>query len=91
MQTIQMDDQLYEDTQRRASAAGFASVDAYVADLLNQDFSAPQEFDHLFPPERLAYVDNVIAEIEAGQPYAPEQVDAHLAETKTAPIKEDAG
>ena len=37
MQQVQLPDQLYRVAQRRASEAGFASVEEYIADVVTQD------------------------------------------------------
>jgi PHD/YefM family antitoxin component YafN of YafNO toxin-antitoxin module len=79
MHEIQLNDQLYQEAQRRASAAGFATVDDYVADVLHHDLHEETEnFDHLFTPERLAHVDRAAAQIDAGQGISAEQVREHF-------------
>ena len=75
MYQIQLDDQLYQDAQRRASAAGFVTLDEYVADVLQHDLHEETEnFDYLFTPERLAQIDRAAAQIDAGQGIPSEQV-----------------
>ncbi len=60
MQKVQLNDQLYKEAERRAREAGFASVDEFVADRLESDFSEEQEnFDHLFTPEVIAELDEI--------------------------------
>ena len=79
MRQIQLNDRLYEEVHRRASASGFVSVDEYVADVLQQDLDQDIEnFDHLFTPERLAHLDRAAAQIEAGQGLSAEQVHDHF-------------
>ena len=79
MQQIHVDDQLFHVAQIRANAAGFQTVDEYVADLLQNDLSETENLDHFFSPDRLALIDAAAAQIAAGQGMTPEQVDAELA------------
>lgn len=74
MQHIELPDQIYQEAHRRAGEAGFASVDAYIADVLEQDFIDPDDYQHLFTPERLAQIDKAAASIKAGNFYTAEQV-----------------
>ena len=79
MRQIQLNDQLYQVAERRASAAGFVTVDEYVADVLQHDLDEETEnFDCLFTPERLANIDRAAAEIDAGQEVPSEQVRDHF-------------
>ncbi len=79
MYQIQLADQLYQEAERRASAAGFVSVDEYVADVLQHDLQEETEnFDYLFTPERLAHIDRAAAQIDAGQGIPAEQVRDHF-------------
>jgi hypothetical protein len=79
MHQIQLEDQLYREAERRASAAGFVTVDQYVADVLQQDLLEETEnLDFLFTPERLAHIDRAAAQIDAGQGIQAEQVRDHF-------------
>jgi hypothetical protein len=79
MHQIQLDDQLYQEAARRASAAGFVTVDEYVADVLQHDLNAETEdLDFLFTPERLAHIDRAAAQIDAGQGIPAEKVRDHF-------------
>ena len=79
MQQIQLDDQLYQEAERRASAAGFVTVDEYVADVLQHDVHEETEnLDYLFTPERLAQIDRAAAQIDAGQGIPADQVRDHF-------------
>ena len=78
MHHIQLNDQLYQDAQRRAVEAGFDSVDEYVADVLLHDLEVAENLDHLFTPERLAHIDRAAAQIDAGQGLTADQVRAHF-------------
>lgn len=80
MQPIQLSDALYLRAQQRATAAGFQSVDDYVAEIVASDISACSEnFDHLFTPELVAQLDHIQAEAQAGaSTFSPEDVNAHF-------------
>ncbi len=79
MHQIQLNDQLYQEAERRASAAGFISVDEYVADVLQHDILEETEsLDSLFTPKRLAHIDRAAAQIDAGQGIPAEQVRDHF-------------
>jgi len=79
MQQVGLNDQLYQEAQRRASASGFVTVDEYVADLLQHDLQEETEdFNHLFTSERLAIIDRAAAQIDAGQGIPAKQVSDHF-------------
>ena len=78
MQQIHVSDQLYREVFRRATEAGFESVDAYIADMLQHELDDAENLDWLFTPERLAHIDQAAAEIAAGKGLTPKQVDAEL-------------
>jgi hypothetical protein len=78
MHQIQLREQLFRFAQRRAEAAGFESVDAYVADVLQHDLEDGESLDHLFTPERLAHIDRAASQIDAGQGITAEQVREHF-------------
>jgi hypothetical protein len=63
MHQINLNDALFEDVQRRATAAGFANVDDYVADLLVQGGNGETpNLDQFFTPERMAAVEEALAD-----------------------------
>jgi hypothetical protein len=65
MHKIQLNDQLYQEAQRRAAEAGFDSVDEYVADILQQDIEETENLDDFFTfftPARLAHIDRAAAQ-----------------------------
>ena len=75
MHQVHLNDELYQEAQRRASASGFVTVDRYVADVLQRDLQEETEnLDYLFGPERLAHIDRAAAQIDAGQGVPAEQV-----------------
>jgi hypothetical protein len=79
MHQIQLNDQLYQEVERRASASGFVTVDEYVADVLQHDLHDETEnLDYLFTPERLAHINRAVAQIDAGQGIPAEQVRDHF-------------
>lgn len=81
MQRIQLSDQLYQDARRRAEAAGFVTVDEYVADIVQQDIEVPGDLDYLFTPGRLARIDEGIAQIDAGLGIPLEKVRESFGQT----------
>ncbi len=85
MQQVNLTDQLYQESKRRAAEAGFASVDDYIADVLSNDFQlATEDLDHFFTPERLALVDQAAADVAAGNSYTAEQAKEALARSREA-------
>jgi hypothetical protein len=84
MHQIQLNDQLYQEAQRRAAEAGFGSVDEYVADMLQHDLEETENLDHFFTPERLAHIDRAAAQIDAGLGIPSEQVREHFRQKRDA-------
>lgn len=85
MPAIQLAAPLYEQLRTRAANAGYASVDDYVTDMLREDLANTQNFDHLFTPERIAKLDQIVENIEAGGSlYTQEEVDAHFKSRRDA-------
>jgi hypothetical protein len=80
MHQVQLNDKLYKEAERRAREAGFGSVDEFVAERLEIDFSEQQEnFDHLFTPEVIADLDKISAQVKAGgKTYTLQEVDEHF-------------
>lgn len=83
MQQIQLDDQLFQEAQRRAAEVGFESVDQYVADVLQHDLEDAENLDHFFTPERLAHIDRAAAQVDAGQGLTAGQVREHFGQKRT--------
>jgi hypothetical protein len=77
MPVVQLDDQVFEVVRKRASDAGYASVDAYVTDMLVGEHA--ENIDRLFTPERLAHIDKADADIQSGKGYTTEQAEKELA------------
>ncbi len=88
MPHIEMDDRIFDDARRRASAEGFASVDAYIAAIVLYDLAddAPN-LDDLFTPERLAIIDQAAADIDAGNFFTADQARKHLQQKRAAWIE----
>ncbi len=74
MHHIQISDQLYQNVLRQATANGFADVEGFVTDMLEQQVAEPENFDYLFTPERLAEIAEAVAEMDAGKGIPAEQV-----------------
>jgi hypothetical protein len=92
MQQIQLSDQLYQEAQRRAAEAGFASVDEYVADRLHFDFAEDQDnFDDRFTPEIIAHLDRISEEMKAGKSVSIEEAEEHLAKVRDEWLKSRQG
>ncbi|HEY3780788.1 MAG TPA: hypothetical protein VGL56_06880 [Fimbriimonadaceae bacterium] len=91
MQEVHLSDQLYQLAKKRASDAGFTSVDEFVADIVQTEISEPTEdYDYLFTPERIANIDKVLSEVKAGgKTYTPDEVDAHLSGRRAAWIQKN--
>lgn len=78
MYQIQLNDQLYHDALRQATANGFESVQDYVVSFIKNDSQEEENFDHLFTPERLAKIDAAIAQVDAGQTISSEELREHF-------------
>jgi hypothetical protein len=93
MHQVRLNDKLYKEAQRRAREAGFDSVDEFVADRLENDFSEEQEnFDHLFTPEVIAHLDKISERIKAGgKTYTMEEVDEHFEMKRQEWLRNHAG
>ncbi len=93
MHQVQLNDKLYKEAQRRAREAGFGSVDEFVADRLESDFSEEQEnFDHLFTPEVIADLDRISAQVKAGgKTFTMQEVDEHFEKKRQEWLRNHAG
>jgi hypothetical protein len=93
MRQVQLNDKLYKEAQRRAREAGFGSVDEFVADRLESDFSDEQEnFDHLFTPDVIADLDKISDQIKSGgKTYTMEEVDEHFEKKRQEWLRNRAG
>jgi hypothetical protein len=79
---IQLTDQLYEQIQRRAAEAGFASMDEYIVDVVAEDVAQETEdLDHRFTPKVTAHLDQIQHDIKSGaKTYSEEELDDYLQE-----------
>jgi hypothetical protein len=80
MQQVQLTDQLYHVVKRRASEAGFASVEEYIADVVAQDVADDTEnYDRLFTPQVVGELERISATAKAGgTTYSSEEVRGHF-------------
>jgi hypothetical protein len=79
MHQVQLSAEVYEQASRWAAAAGFASVDEYVSNVLTQGFVDPgDDLDRFFTADRLSKIDRAIAQIDAGQSFTVDQVREHF-------------
>jgi hypothetical protein len=80
MTEVRLDDQVFKVAQRRASEAGFASVEEYIADVVAQDVADDAEsFDHLFTPQVVRELEQTSAAAKAGgKTYTSEEVREHF-------------
>jgi hypothetical protein len=89
MNQARLDERLYKEAKRRAHAAGFSSVDEFVPDRLESDFSDPQEdFDDRFTPPVVAHPDMISAEMLRGKSVSQGELDQHLADVHKTWIKD---
>jgi len=83
MPQVQLDDQVFKVAQRRATDAGYPSVDAYIADVVVHDTGNDADsLDHFFTPERLVQIEKSEADIKAGNFFTSEQADEELAKRR---------
>jgi hypothetical protein len=78
MQSIHLSDQLYNDARRHAANAGFVSVDDFIADLVRNELDEPTDYAKFFTPERLAMIDEAVADLDAGKGISAEKVHDDL-------------
>ncbi len=79
-----------------AAEAGFASVDEYIAEVVNDDLTGGDgeetpNLDHLFTPERLAEIESARAEIKAGNSFTADQVREHFKKKREEWLRTHAG
>ena len=79
---LQFSDQLYTEAQRRAAAAGFASLDEYIVGIVSEDVAPEvEDLDHRFTPNVVDHLNQIQAEIKAGaKTYTEAEVDEHFME-----------
>ena len=77
---LELTDQLYDQAKRRAIEAGFKTVNEYLTGIVSDDLAAdPENFDHVFTPERIAHIEAVRAGIKAGgKTYTQTEVREHF-------------
>ena len=83
MHQINFSDELYRNAERRAAEAGFASVEAYVANLVEHDANGDIfDPDTFFTHQRLAEIEAASADVRSGNFLTMEQSQADLARLK---------
>jgi hypothetical protein len=91
MHQVQLSEKLYKEAERRALRAGFGSVDDFVADRLENDFSEDEEnFDDRFTPELVTHLDRISTAMKAGKSVSMEEVDTHIADVRATWLKDHA-
>ena len=89
MPMVELSREVFEAARVRAAADGYATVDAYVADVLADGQQATDdEAEHLFTPKRLARIDAAYAEARRGEVVTAEQAKAELAVDRAAWLRE---
>lgn len=88
MPHIELPEELFIAAQQRAMQSGFQGVEEYIEFLLSEELAAEQpsaaSLEHFFTPERLAEIDEAIAEADRGELLSMEQLDDHLAKQRQA-------
>lgn len=79
---IQLPEQLFDQAQRRAVEAGFATLDEYIVDVVSEDLTRETEnLDHRFTPTVVAHLNQIQEEIKAGaKTYSEAEMDEHFRE-----------
>jgi hypothetical protein len=91
MHHVQLNDKLFKEAERRAREAGFGTVDEFVADQLESDFSDEQEnYDDRFTPEVVAQLDRISDDMKVGKTVSTEELDKHLSDVREAWLKNHA-
>ncbi len=89
---LQLNDRLYDQAKRRATEAGFKTVDEFIANILSDELiENPDNVDHLFTPERLAMIDKAAAQIKEGKCMTAKQADAELARRRAEWLENNPG
>ncbi len=79
MQHFSVSDQVYRNAQRLAAEAGFPSVDNWVERIIEIETSNDvDDLDRFFTPDRLAEIDETVAEVKAGNSLSADQVRDHF-------------
>ena len=91
MNEIRLSEQHYKEAERRAKAAGYATVDDFVAEQLQGEFSVEQEdLDQHFTPEVLAHLDRTSDDMKAGKSSSMEEVERNQEAVRAAWLKNQA-
>lgn len=85
MPQIHLNDRIFSAVQRQAATEGYATLEAYLTDVLDHHLGAEVDnLDSLFTPERLAHIDQADADIKAGHFYTEVQAEIELAKRRAA-------
>jgi len=88
---VQLTDHLYSQAREAAAAAGFESVDLFVAEAVRGYLQiASEDEEAMFTPEVLAEIDKGVEDVIAGRTLSGEEVDARLAKHKAKWLEERA-
>lgn len=89
MRTIEVSDEVYARLERAALEDGI-SIQDLIAEFFEKVLPDGSDgFSSLFTPERLAELDRISSEIDAGaRTFSPEEVRDYLAERRTEYIRE---
>ena len=92
MPQVQLNEDVYKQARRRAAEEGFESVDEYVEQVLSENAQEqPQDFDYVFTPERIAHLDKICADLDAGgKTFTPQELEEHLDEKRAQWLKDHA-
>ena len=88
MPHVELNEQLFRTAQRRASDTGFGTVEDYIADMVMHDVGDGDiDVTRLFTADRLAQIDEALAQARAGHVLTAEQSAAELARLRAEWIK----
>ncbi|MFI5385042.1 MAG: hypothetical protein ACHQ50_02885 [Fimbriimonadales bacterium] len=78
---VHLSDRLYSEAREAAAAAGFESVDLFVAEAVRGYLRAePEAEDAMFTPDVLVEIDKGVDDVLAGRTLSGQEIDARLAE-----------
>ena len=90
MHHVNLTEKSYTAAERLAAARGFASVEEFVADVIEEK-AQEEDITRRFTPEVIAYLDEISSGVKAGdKTYSPKEVTASLEENKAAWLKKNA-
>ena len=83
--SISVPDEVFIVLSQKAKIDGFESTEQYVRDfILSGHEASPENFDHLFTPKVIEYLDEISARIEAGEKtYTVQEAKEYLAQSRS--------